>query len=197
MKNENNKTKKQTPEEIAKSLTPFLFPVSDLVLSDKNPRTISDSKLESLKKSLKDFEKMLWLRPVIIDETNTVLGGNMRATAALKLQVKEIPVVKVSDLTEKQKKEFIIKDNIGFGEWDWSKLNSDGWDLEELNEWGLETPEDNYSQKNKEIDTDSFNDEVIMKLNFTQDQFIFVQTELKKLSETTEGAILKLLNYQQ
>jgi 16S rRNA G966 N2-methylase RsmD len=117
---------------------------SELKLNDKNPRKISKDKLEKLKQSIKDFEIMMAARPIVIDSNNIILGGNMRFTALKALGYKEIPdnwVYKMNDLTDEQKKEFIIKDNVGFGEWDWDILKFD-FDEADLINWGLEFPVD-------------------------------------------------------
>ena len=107
-----------------------------------NPRIIKDDKFKKLVKSISEFPKMLELRPIIVDENFIVQGGNMRLKALHELKFKEIPdewVKQVSDLTEEQKKEFIIKDNVGFGEWDFDDL-ANNWDAEQLTEWGLDIP---------------------------------------------------------
>jgi len=116
--------------------------IADINLNKDNPRQISEAKLESLKKSICDFEKMLSLRPIVVDETNTVLGGNMRLRALQALGYDEIPdewVKQAADLTDEEKRQFIIKDNVGFGEWDWDALGN-GWDAGELTDWGLDVP---------------------------------------------------------
>ena len=108
-----------------------------------NPRSIKDEKFEKLKQSIKDFPQMMELRPMVVDETMTLLGGNMRFKALQDLGYKEIPenwLKKASELTEEQKKEFIIKDNVGFGEWEWEQLANE-WDVEQLAEWGLDIPD--------------------------------------------------------
>jgi hypothetical protein len=112
---------------------------TELLSNPNNPRYIKDEKFEKLKTSIKEFEEMLNIRPVVVDENNTVLGGNMRLKAIKDLKIKEIPVKIVSGLTEKQKQEFIIKDNVGFGEWDWDMLANE-WEAEELSEWGMNIP---------------------------------------------------------
>lgn len=130
-----------------------------------NPRIIKDDKFKKLVKSISEFPKMLEMRPIIVDENFIVQGGNMRLKALQELKYKDIPddwVKQVSDLTEEQKKEFIIKDNVGFGEWDFEDL-ANNWDVEKLNEWGLDIPnfevevleaeEDNYEMPD-EIKTD-------------------------------------------
>lgn len=108
-----------------------------------NPRICKDDKFKKLVKSISEFPKMLELRPIIVDENFIVQGGNMRLKALQELKYKDIPdewVKQVSDLTEDQKKEFIIKDNVGFGEWDFDDL-ANNWDVEKLNEWGLDIPD--------------------------------------------------------
>jgi hypothetical protein len=104
-----------------------------------NPRIIKDDKFKKLVQSIKDFPQMLELRPIVIDENNIVLGGNMRLKACQELGLKDVPTIYAKDLTEDQKKEFIIKDNVGFGEWNWDDLAND-WDEELLVEWGLDIP---------------------------------------------------------
>jgi DNA modification methylase len=107
--------------------------------NEENPRFITDSKFKKLVKSIKDFPEMLEARPLVIDEDNVVLGGNMRLKALKAAGVFEIPVKRVEGWTAKQKKEFIIKDNLGYGEWDW-ELVANGWDAEQLEDWGLDIP---------------------------------------------------------
>lgn len=80
---------------------------------------------------------MLEIRPIVVNEDMIVLGGNMRLKACKEAGLKEIPIIKASDLTEEQQKQFIIKDNVGFGEWDWDILVND-WQSQELKEWGLD-----------------------------------------------------------
>ena len=108
-----------------------------------NPRLIKDEKFEKLKQSIKAFPQMMELRPMVVDETMTLLGGNMRFKALQDLGYKEVPdnwIKKASELTEEQKKEFIIKDNVGFGEWEWEQLANE-WDVEQLTQWGLDIPD--------------------------------------------------------
>ena len=100
-----------------------------------NPRFIKDTKLEDLKKSITDFEDMMKIRPIVVDEDFIILGGNMRYKAALSLGLQNIPIRKIEGLTDEEKKEFIIKDNIHAGLWDNEKL--DTWEKEKIQEWGL------------------------------------------------------------
>ena len=107
--------------------------------NQNNPRVIRDEKFAKLKKSIEEFPKMMALRPIIIDSSGIVLGGNMRLKALQDIGYKEIPdewVKRADELTEVEKQEFIVKDNVGFGEWDWQELSN--WDSEKLNEWGVD-----------------------------------------------------------
>ena len=105
--------------------------------NESNPRIINDAKFNKLVNSIKQFPEMLELRPIVIDENNIILGGNMRYRACLKAGLKNVPVKIAKGLTEEQKKEFIIKDNASFGEWDWSVLGNE-WDSMDLNDWGID-----------------------------------------------------------
>ena len=110
-------------------------------LNPDNPRTIDKDKFEKLKKSIQEFPEMLVLRPIVINEDNIVLGGNMRYRAAQALGIADIPVTIAKNLTKEQQREFVIKDNTSGGEWDWSALANE-WDAEQLDEWGLDLPKD-------------------------------------------------------
>jgi len=102
-----------------------------------NPRVIRGNKFDKLVNSIKEFPEMLKLRPIVIDEDNIILGGNMRYKACVEAGLKDIPVKVAKGLTEAQKKEFIIKDNVGFGQWDWDLLAND-WNEKQIEEWGLD-----------------------------------------------------------
>ena len=117
--------------------------ISQIKPNPDNPRVIKDDKFDKLCKSIKEFPKMMELRPIIVDSNMIILAGNMRLRALQHLGYKEIPdnwVKKASDLTDEQKKEFIIKDNVGFGDWEWDMLANE-WDVDQLKEWGLDLPE--------------------------------------------------------
>jgi hypothetical protein len=113
--------------------------ISEIHANKNNPRIIKDDKFRKLVKSIQDFPQMLEIRPIVVDEDNIVLGGNMRLKACKEAGLKEVYIVKADNLTEEQKHEFIVKDNVGFGEWDWDSLANE-WDVEKLEEWGLEIP---------------------------------------------------------
>ena len=109
----------------------------DIIANDTNPRVIKDDKFKKLVQSIKDFPQMLQLRPIVVNDDMVVLGGNMRLRAVQEVGLKEVPIIKASDLTPEQQKEFIIKDNVGFGEWDWDVLANE-WEPELLSAWGLD-----------------------------------------------------------
>lgn len=157
--------------------------ISQLKSNPNNPRIIKDDKFKKLCESIKNLPKMMELRPIVVDENFIVQGGNMRLKALIELGYKEIPdnwVKQAKDFNEDELKEFIIKDNVGFGEWDWDDL-ANNWDTDKLQEWGLDIP--NFSEK--EIDSDiifsneldSENNYIVLK--FTKDiDFIQIQTLL-------------------
>lgn len=126
-----------------------LVAISEIKANPSNPRTIKDDKFKKLVQSIKDFPKMLEIRPIVVNEDNIVLGGNMRLKACIEAGLKKIPVINAKDLTPEEQKQFIIKDNVGFGEWDWAMLSSE-WGTEDLTEWGLDLPNfvDNLSNNN-------------------------------------------------
>jgi ParB-like chromosome segregation protein Spo0J len=113
--------------------------ITQIKSNPNNPRLIKDNKFKQLVKSIQDFPQMLELRPIVIDENNMVLGGNMRLKACLEAGLIDVPVIHANNLSEAQKKEFIIKDNISFGEHDWDALANE-WNIIELDEWGLDIP---------------------------------------------------------
>jgi len=113
--------------------------ISDIRENPDNPRVIRDDKFNKLVKSIRDFPEMLRIRPIVVDGEMMVLGGNMRLRACKEAGLKEVPVIVASELSEEQQREFIIKDNVGFGEWNWETLANE-WDAEELSDWGLDVP---------------------------------------------------------
>ncbi len=116
-----------------------MIKLSEIKPNPENPRVIKDDKFKKLCSSIEKFPKMMQLRPIVVDENNVILGGNMRLKALQHLGFKEVQkdwIKKTSELTEEEKKEFIIKDNVGFGEWDNEILIAD-WDVETLDDWGL------------------------------------------------------------
>jgi hypothetical protein len=115
--------------------------IKDIKNNPNNPRIIKDDKFKKLVASIREFPKMLEIRPIVVNDDMVVLGGNMRLKAIKELGLTEAPVIKISDLTDEQQRQFIIKDNAGFGEWDWNMLANE-WNVEELAHWGLDLPLD-------------------------------------------------------
>ncbi|NBS62151.1 MAG: hypothetical protein EBT26_08975 [Microbacteriaceae bacterium] len=120
-----------------------LVNINEVKPNPKNPRIIKDGKFQKLVKSIQEFPDMLNKRPLIVftdvDGKYVVLGGNMRLKALKELKYESVPVIVADEWTEEQKHEFLIKDNVGFGEWDWDSLANE-WDAEKLDDWGLDIP---------------------------------------------------------
>ena len=115
--------------------------IQEVRLNEENPRYIKDHKFEKLVKSIKEFPQMLDLRPIVVNQDMIVLGGNMRLRACREAGLTEVPIIYADNLTEEQQKEFVIKDNSSFGEWDWDILANE-WDTEQLIDWGMDIPDD-------------------------------------------------------
>jgi ParB-like chromosome segregation protein Spo0J len=154
-----------------------------------NPRHIKDGKFTQLVKSIRNFPEMLNLRPIVVDSDYVVLGGNMRLKACIEAGLTEVPIIMASELTKEQQSEFIIKDNVGFGEWDWEQLANE-WEVELLSDWGLDLPiimdsvePDDLSDKIKS----SFRIEVICKSEEEQEK-----TYNKLIEEGYECRLLTL-----
>jgi DNA modification methylase len=127
--------------------------ISEVKLNPNNPRLIKDDNFKKLVKSIIDFPEMLNIRPIVVNDDMIILGGNMRFKACKEAGLKEIPIIKASNLSEEKQREFLIKDNISGGEWDCALLQE--WDNEKLLEWGLEIPEFEIKEE-LEADEDDF-----------------------------------------
>jgi DNA modification methylase len=127
--------------------------LTEIKANPNNPRIIKDDKFKKLVKSIQEFPEMLKLRPIVVNDDMVVLGGNMRLKACKEAGLKVIPIIKASLLTEEQQKEFIVKDNVGYGEWDWDDL-ANNWDAEQLTDWGLDIP--NFEPEVLEAEEDDF-----------------------------------------
>jgi len=179
--------------------------------NQSNPRFIKDDKFKTLVESIKEFPEMLKLRPIIVDESMVVLGGNMRLKACQSAGLEVVPIIEAHGLTEEQKKEFIIKDNVNYGEWDWDKLTSEwvGVDLEKygLDQWlGGEnvSNENDYFGLDAESKLDKFLDAKIKNLTipFESREFdgviIRLERYLKKYGlEGYKEMIYKLLENEK
>jgi ParB-like chromosome segregation protein Spo0J len=148
--------------------------INEIKPNPNNPRIIKDNKFKQLVKSIQDFPQMLELRPIVIDENNMVLGGNMRLKACIEAGLTDVPVIHANNLSEDKKKEFIVKDNVGYGEWDWDDL-ANNWDAEELTQWGLDIPNFDVIDEKEQIDLSDklkseFKIEIICKSEEEQEQ---------------------------
>lgn len=164
-------------------------------INPNNPRVCKDHKFKQLVKSIQDFPQMLELRPIVIDENNIVLGGNMRLKACIEAGLTDVPVKQAKELTEEQKKEFIVKDNVGYGEWDWDDLGNN-WEPDLLQDWGLDLPffdADSFSDLNKELSLDDVSNPMTINLKYTEEEYYLVKQQLSQIAPTPEQAIWKLL----
>jgi len=128
--------------------------IGEIKPNPTNPRVIKDAKFKQLVQSIKDFPEMLKLRPIIVNKDMVVLGGNMRLKACKESGLTEVPIIIASELTEEQQRQFTIKDNVGYGEWDWDEL-ANNWDTLDLKDWGLDIPNFNIEDNSEpEIDKD-------------------------------------------
>lgn len=174
--------------------------VATLKPNETNPRYIKDSKFKKLVKSLKEFPEMLEKRPIVVDEDMVVLGGNMRLEAAKAAGIFEVWIDVAEGWSEQQKREFIIKDNASFGEWDWSLLGND-WNAEQLGEWGLDVwqPEEDVDYSilddedlNKELDDMLSGVRKAIQIEFLQEHYEEAQELVKfwRQQEAYIGAML-------
>lgn len=139
--------------------------INEVKSNPNNPRIIKDDKFKKLVASIKELPQMLELRPIVVNEDMVVLGGNMRLKACKEAGLKEIPIIKASELNEEQQRAFIIKDNVGFGEWDWDALANE-WDAEQLEEWGLDVPIFDQEPSLDELIGEEKNKPASMKITF-------------------------------
>lgn len=162
--------------------------ISDVKVNPNNPRLIKDDKFAKLVQSIKDLPQMLAIRPIVVNTDMVVLGGNMRLKACKEAGLKEVPIIIADNLTEEQQREFLIKDNVSGGEWDWQMLAND-WDTEQLNDWGLDVPK----FAGIEIGSDEFtlpdgDKAPFQQMTFTlaDEQAVQVQNAISDIKETDE-----------
>ena len=172
--------------------------LSTIKSNPNNPRIIKDEKFKKLCESIKALPKMMELRPIVVDENFIVQGGNMRLKALNELGYKDIPetwVKQAKDFTEEELKEFIIKDNVGFGEWDWDDL-ANNWDVEKLEEWGLDIPD--FAVKELEAEEDDFEVPDEIKTDIVLgDLFEIGEHRLLCGDSTDSDAVAKLMDGQK
>lgn len=169
--------------------------IQKVIPNKNNPRFINDSKFDRLVKSIKDFPEMLEKRPIVIDENYMVLGGNMRLKACKKAGLKEIWIDQVKDWSEEKKNEFIIKDNSGFGEWDWDILLNE-WEAKDLYDWGLDIPE--IPLEDIEVEEDNYEEPDELQVDVVLGDLIEIGDHRLLCGDSTDVTqIEKLMNGQE
>ena len=141
------------------------IPISKVIPNSDNPRYIKEDKFKKLVQSLKEFPEMANARPIVVNKEMVALGGNMRLKAMQEAGWSEVPV-EIVDWSEEKQREFIIKDNVGFGEWDWDEL-ANTWDEMELDVWGLDVPNFLEMPTDDELIGEEKNKPATMKITFT------------------------------
>jgi hypothetical protein len=167
------------------------LPLSKLKPAPYNPRSSTQKQEEHLSASLTKFGVV---EPIIYNEqTGYIVGGHFRVRELKKLGFKEIECV-VVDLSPEDERELNIRLNANTGGWDWDEL-ANNWDAQKLEDWGLDLPFDNidYSEKNKEIDIDDLDSEMVIKLKYTEEEYNIVKEQLYKIAQSPEQAVWKLL----
>lgn len=132
--------------------------ITEIFSNPNNPRSIRKDKFEKLVKSIKEFPEMLQLRPIVVNSDMNIIGGNMRFKACEELGLKEVYIIKAENLTDNQVQQFVIKDNVGFGEWDWDIL-ANAWDNKELTNWGIDLWQIDKHQDLDKVNSGDENDE--------------------------------------
>ena len=153
--------------------------INQITANPNNPRNIKDLEFKKLVKSLKQFPEMLELRPIVVNNHNLILGGNMRYRAAIEAGLEDVYIIKALGFTQEQEDEFIIKDNISFGNWDWDMLANE-WEQEELYNFGLianlsDNFEENFFEEEKEI---LQQDKVVVTLTMSKKTYKELQKEI-------------------
>lgn len=167
--------------------------ISKIKRNPNNPRLIKDNKFHKLVKSIKEFPEMLDIRPIVVNEEMIVLGGNMRLKACQEAGLKEISIIKASQLTENQQREFIVKDNVGFGEWDWDMIANE-WDMDKLDEWGLDMPMD-FKVEEAEAEEDDYTEPDNLKVDVVLGDLIEIGEHRLLCGDSTDSEqVAKLMN---
>jgi len=170
--------------------------ISDVKLNPNNPRLIKDDKFAKLVQSIKDLPQMLDIRPIVVNGDMVVLGGNMRLKACKEAGLKEVPIIIADNLTEDQQREFLIKDNVSGGEWDWNIIQAE-WDAEQLIDWGLDVWQTNNDINLDEFFEDNGDSEKEQKfkivLEYTEEEYKLVSDAFTTRSGSKESIVYKLL----
>ena len=164
--------------------------INEVKLNPINPRVIKDDKFKKLVESIKTFPEMLQIRPIVVNEDKVILGGNMRYKACKEAGLKEVYIIEASQLSEEQQREFIIKDNVGFGDWDWEYISQSDWDTEILEDWGLEVIgfDIDESELSDEFTLPEGDKKSFQKMTFTLEdqQAEFIKEQIELIKKTNE-----------
>tara|TARA_R110001592_G_scaffold341288_1_gene630147 strand:+ start:40 stop:1191 length:1152 start_codon:yes stop_codon:yes gene_type:complete len=170
-----------------------LIKISKIKSNPNNPRLIKDDKFFKLVKSIKEFPEMLKLRPIVVNDDLIVLGGNMRLKACKDAGLKEVSIIKASELSAEQQREFIVKDNVGFGEWDWDLIANE-WDAEQLDDWGLDLPVD-FNVVEEEAEEDDYVEPEDLKVDVVLGDLIEIGEHRLLCGDSTDSdQVAKLMN---
>jgi hypothetical protein len=170
--------------------------IQEVKLNPNNPRIIKDDKFAKLVKSIQELPQMLEIRPIVVNADMVVLGGNMRLKACKEAGLKEVPIIIADNLTEEQQREFLIKDNVSGGEWDWDILANE-WDVEQLEDWGLDMP--TYDNSNDEFETTlnqesiSNNTDYNVLIDISEENIVFSNDLFKIIEKLSEEKIINAI----
>jgi len=183
------KAKAAAPAGEVKAAVIQYRPLATLKKHPQNPRTIKDASFKKLVQSIRENPDYFEARPIILSDRTgelIIIAGNQRYEAARDIGIKDVPTALLPGLSEEREREIMIRDNIANGDWDWDLLAND-WNAEQLAEWGLDVPnwdaESSFGDKNKELDLDSFEDIMELKLKFSKDEFLAVSQALDDIAE--------------
>ena len=169
--------------------------ISKIKLNPNNPRLIKDDKFTKFVQSIKDFPEMLNIRPIVVNEDMIILGGNMRFKACKEAGLKEVPIIKASGLSAEKQREFLIKDNVSGGEWDFELLKD--WDALELESWGLDLPAEFVTELEAEEDDFAIPEGGIETDIVLGDLFEIGEHRLLCGDSTDSDAVAKLMDGQK
>ncbi len=175
-----------------------LLPIESVISNPDNPRVLKDDRYAKLKKSIEDFPEMLWKRPLVVVKAgrkkHMVLGGNARLKACVELGIAQVPVIHADDWSEEQRKQFVIKDNVSTGDWDWAILSS-VWDEGLLDNWGVPFfKTDDVDMDNLFMEGDSPGRESMnITLKYTADDHQKVIAKFNEIGGSKEQVVFNLL----
>ncbi len=170
--------------------------INNIFPNPVNPRIIKDFKFKKLVKSIKEFPEMLKLRPIVVNSEMGILGGNMRYKACKEVGLKEVYIIKADNLTDNQIEQFIIKDNVGFGQWDWDML-ANQWDTQLLSDWGLDVLEleENFDEGEiSEDDNVNEKNEVVINLSMPYYQYEKMEIDFQNFIKKYPNIVCKIQN---